>query len=64
VDLVNAHLEGAVLFGVHLERTILLHAHLNGAMADKGTRWPAGFDWQAAGVLMTPGVVFAMDERT
>jgi hypothetical protein len=64
VDLIKAHLEGAQLFGADLERTILLHAHLKGAMADEATRWPAGFDWQAAGVLMTAGVVFSTDEST
>jgi Pentapeptide repeats (8 copies) len=54
----SAHLEGAVLFGADLQRTVLSHAHLKGAMADGATRWPAGFDWEAAGVQMTAGVVF------
>jgi hypothetical protein len=64
VDLIRAHLEGAVLFGADLERAVLLQAHLKGARADEATRWPAGFDWQAAGVLMTAGVVFSTDEPT
>jgi uncharacterized protein YjbI with pentapeptide repeats len=64
VNFVNAHLEGAVLFGADLERTVLLNAHLKGAMADEGTRWKEGFDWQAADVQRTPGVVFSTDEST
>ncbi len=66
----QAHLENAFLPGAHLERTILTGAHLEGAalvvrgappaslrgaLFDSGTRWPAGFDWKAAGVQQLHG---------
>jgi uncharacterized protein YjbI with pentapeptide repeats len=47
---VAASLEGADLTSAHLEG-----AALAGARANEGTRWPDGFDWQTAGVVMVAG---------
>jgi hypothetical protein len=59
VDLSGASLQYAELAGVHLEQSLLCGtqfqgadlrgAHLAGARASADTRWPDGFDWQAAG---------------
>jgi hypothetical protein len=46
-DLRGAHLEGADLVGAELSS-----AQLKGATADSTTRWPASFDYRAAGVQM------------
>jgi hypothetical protein len=57
----GAHLEGADLSGAHLADPLLdpllagggvAGAHLDGAVADEQTSWPAGFDWRAAGVIV------------
>jgi uncharacterized protein YjbI with pentapeptide repeats len=48
----DAHLEGAILIGAHLEGTNLGDAHLEGATATDTTRWPDGFAWQAAGIIL------------
>ncbi len=48
----GAHLEGATLTGAYLEGAHLDGAHLEGAVADEQTRWPGGFDWRAAGVII------------
>jgi uncharacterized protein YjbI with pentapeptide repeats len=45
-----ASLEGADLTSAHLEG-----AALAGARANEGTRWPDGFDWQIAGVVIAAG---------
>jgi hypothetical protein len=49
----DAHLEGANLTGTDLEKAKdLRSAHLEGARATDTTRWPDGFDWRAAGVIL------------
>jgi uncharacterized protein YjbI with pentapeptide repeats len=47
-NLSYAHLEGAVLFGADLSGADLDGAHFNGAFYDDDTRWPQGFDREAA----------------
>jgi hypothetical protein len=49
----GAHLERALLSGAHLEGANLYDAHLEGALADERTAWPDGFDWRAAGVIVS-----------
>jgi uncharacterized protein YjbI with pentapeptide repeats len=51
-DLRGANLERANLSAAYLERANLRRVNLAGAVADKHTSWPAGFDWQAAGVIV------------
>jgi uncharacterized protein YjbI with pentapeptide repeats len=55
-DLAAACLEGAVFLEAHLEGAVLdanlEEAILVEARSDAQTIWPAGFDWQAAGVIM------------
>ena len=50
-DLSGAYLSGAYLYGATLYGADLTGADLSGARADRYTRWPAGFDPKAAGVL-------------
>jgi hypothetical protein len=47
----NANLRGAQLQGAILDGTHLNGVHLEAAVADRHTSWPAGFDWRAAGVI-------------
>jgi hypothetical protein len=47
VDLRHANLRGA-----HLEGANLDDAHFEGALANRRTTWPAGFDLRAAGVIV------------
>jgi Pentapeptide repeats (8 copies) len=47
----GAHLAGADLSRAHLQGADLDGANLERAVADEHTRWPAGFDWRAAGVI-------------
>ena len=47
----GAYLSGAYLYGAYLTMADLTGATLYGARADRYTRWPAGFDPKAAGVL-------------
>jgi uncharacterized protein YjbI with pentapeptide repeats len=49
-DLRWARLQGAELDGARLDDAKLDGADLTGAQASPETRWPAGFDWLAAGV--------------
>ncbi len=50
-DFFNAHMEGADLKFADLSRAKgLKNAFLKGATANAKTKWPDGFDWQAAGV--------------
>ncbi len=51
-DLTGALLQGANLDGASLRGATLNTAHLTGAVADRTTTWPAGFDPQAAGVVV------------
>jgi hypothetical protein len=54
-DLDHASLQGAQLFGVDLTTARNLGTTgLRCAHADKGTKWPPGFDWRAAGVVLGP----------
>jgi uncharacterized protein YjbI with pentapeptide repeats len=48
-DLVGVHLEQSLLCGTQFQGADLRGAHLAGARASADTRWPDGFDWQAAG---------------
>jgi uncharacterized protein YjbI with pentapeptide repeats len=49
----GSDLEEVSLGGARLkQKGVLGSAHLRGARADDLTRWPAGFDWQAAGVTL------------
>jgi hypothetical protein len=51
-DLTRANLERADLRGANFGRATLGEARLVGARADGRTKWPDGFDWQAAGVII------------
>jgi hypothetical protein len=51
-DLRGADLHGALLGGADLSDAVLDGADLSGVKADPSTKWPEGFDWQAAGVVM------------
>jgi uncharacterized protein YjbI with pentapeptide repeats len=60
-NLEKAHFDGAILSaslaeanlsGVRFERTNLIGAFLERAVADSGTIWPYGFDWVMAGVKL------------
>jgi uncharacterized protein YjbI with pentapeptide repeats len=57
-DLRGADLRGADLHDLYFElpnpisSDDLTLANLSGALADRNTRWPRGFDWRAAGVMM------------
>jgi hypothetical protein len=57
-DFRDANLEEAALFGTEQQGadltnvTTLQGAQLQGAFADKKTKWPDGFNWHAAGVRM------------
>ena len=48
----GACLEGAILRGADLRGAELRRADLRGATASLETRWPDGFDWKAAGIIM------------
>jgi Pentapeptide repeats (8 copies) len=65
--LIGAHLEGATLVGADLRRADFRGAYLNGAdfrdarvdganfngaTADSRTKWPRGFNWVSAGILV------------
>lgn len=50
--LANADLSGADLSNADLSGADLLGARLDRATATRGTRWPVGFDWRAAGVTL------------
>jgi hypothetical protein len=50
--LIETHLERALFLRTHLETAVLVLAPLKGAVADKDTSWPDGFDWRAAGVRL------------
>lgn len=52
-DLRDANLYGVYLGGANLEGVDLRNARLVKARATATTRWPDGFDWQAAGVVLT-----------
>ncbi len=63
VDFGGANLRGAYLRGSHLENALLCGADLRGAdLADvhlkgahaRGTMWPPGFKWHAAGATLGP----------
>jgi hypothetical protein len=47
----NAHLAGANLRGANLEHASLEGADLTGAIFDRGTMWPDGFDARARGAV-------------
>jgi len=47
-----AHLQGADLRDAHLEKAYLDAAYLEGALADKRTTWPEGFDCRAVGIIV------------
>jgi Pentapeptide repeats (8 copies) len=51
-DLAGAHLDQALLCGARLQAADLGGASLAGARASADTRWPAGFDWRAAGARL------------
>ena len=51
-DLTGATLSGADLSGAYLYGATLSGADITRARADRYTRWPAGFDPKAAGVLL------------
>jgi hypothetical protein len=51
-DLVGVHLEQSLLCGAEFQDADLRGAHLQGARVSAATRWPTGFDWQAAGARM------------
>jgi Pentapeptide repeats (8 copies) len=51
-DLAGTHLDQALLCGARLQGAELAGASLAGARASAETRWPAGFDWRAAGARL------------
>ncbi len=51
-NLEGANLEGANLWGANLWDVDLWDANLRGACANSHTKWPAGFDPTAAGVII------------
>jgi uncharacterized protein YjbI with pentapeptide repeats len=58
-DLRGADLRGADLSGADPPNSdqdfgisTVAEAKLGGAMADRSTQWPSGFDWRAAGVKL------------
>jgi hypothetical protein len=51
-ELAGAHLDQALLCGARLQAADLGGASLAGARASADTRWPAGFDWRAAGARL------------
>lgn len=51
-NLSRADLSGTNLTGAYLTRANLTGANLYGARANRYTRWPAGFDAKAAGVMV------------
>ena len=51
-DLSEANLTGAYLTGAYLYGAYLTRAYLYGARANRYTRWPAGFEAKAAGVMV------------
>ena len=52
LDLSGSLLPSARLGWAELARADLRGAHLQGARVSADTRWPAGFDWRAAGARM------------
>jgi Pentapeptide repeats (8 copies) len=50
--LAGVHLEQSLLCGTELQDADLRGAHLAGARVSADTRWPAGFDWKAAGAKL------------
>lgn len=52
----GAKLQQARLQGADLRGTSLQKAKLTGAKYDAATRWPSGFDPQAAGAVLTPSL--------
>jgi hypothetical protein len=57
--LIDANLRGAILQDADLRGTDLTGADLSSADVrratfDESTKWPSGFDWQAAGAIRTP----------
>jgi hypothetical protein len=53
-ELAGAHLEQSLLCGTEFQDADLRGAHLAGARVSADTRWPAGFDWKAAGARLVP----------
>lgn len=53
-DLGCARLDGAILCGADLRAIDIGEASLQGAIAERATIWPAGFNPEAHGVLMSP----------
>jgi hypothetical protein len=53
-ELAGAHLEQSLLCGTEFQDADLRGAHLAGARVSADTRWPAGFDWKAAGARLAP----------
>jgi len=51
-DLFLANLQGAILFGANLEDANLQSANLSGTIYTKETKWPEGFDPEAAGAIL------------
>jgi Pentapeptide repeats (8 copies) len=51
-QLAGVHLEQSLLCGTELQDADLRGAHLAGARVSADTRWPAGFDWKAAGAKL------------
>lgn len=50
--LVDVNLRGANLYGVNLSRAALRGADLRGAKYNADTKWPLGFDPEAAGAVL------------
>ena len=46
----NSDLRNSNLTGANLSKADLYGTKLNGAIADKNTKWPTGFDWRNQGV--------------
>jgi hypothetical protein len=50
--LAGVHLEQSLLCGTEFQDADLRGVHLAGARVSADTRWPAGFDWKAAGARL------------
>jgi uncharacterized protein YjbI with pentapeptide repeats len=46
----RAHLEAANFLNAQLQKAVFFEAELKGALCDRWTTWPDGFDWKSAGV--------------
>ena len=61
-QLLNADLRNSNLSGANLSKADLFGTKLNGAIADKKTKWPTGFDWRKQGVKYCPDLALCYSQ--